>query len=146
MYNSPIEMLITDIQHQIVKQQDEEIYQAVLNYIPNVDKEELIRALHYDRQQYDKGYADGKRDAQKWISVNERLPEVASTHKRSGYTFTNSVRVLCVCVQKDGKTMVKEGFLQLWGYNQEPYWKIPGSIDSVTHWMPLPEPPKEDDA
>jgi rubrerythrin len=63
MYNSPIEILITDIQHQIVKQQDEEIYQAVLNYVPNVDKEELLRALQYDRDQYEKGYADGKNDA-----------------------------------------------------------------------------------
>lgn len=63
MYESPIEMLVTDIQHQIVKRQDEEIYQAVLHYIPNVDREELIRALQYDRGQYEKGYADGKADA-----------------------------------------------------------------------------------
>ena len=63
MYKSPIELLVADIQHQIVKQQDEEIYQAVLHYIPNVDKEELLRALEYDRNQYEKGYADGKRDA-----------------------------------------------------------------------------------
>ena len=63
MYESPIELLVTEIQHQIVKQQDEEIYKAVLNYVPNVDKEELIRALQYDRDQYEKGYADGKRDA-----------------------------------------------------------------------------------
>lgn len=63
MYNSPIELLVTEIQNQIVKQQDEEIYKAVLHYIPNVDKEELLRALQYDRQQYEKGYADGKRDA-----------------------------------------------------------------------------------
>lgn len=63
MYNSPIEMLITDIQHQIVKQQDEEIYKAVMHFVPNIDKEELIRALQYDRNQYDKGYADGKADA-----------------------------------------------------------------------------------
>jgi hypothetical protein len=63
MYNSPIELLVTDIQNQIVKQQDEEIYQAVLHYVPNVDREELLRALQYDRDQYHKGYADGKRDA-----------------------------------------------------------------------------------
>ena len=63
MYKSPIELLIDDINHQIVKQQDEEIYQAVLHYVPNVDKEELIRALQYDRDQYEKGYADGKADA-----------------------------------------------------------------------------------
>ena len=63
MYKSPIEILIDDIQHQIVKQQDEEIYKAVLNFVPNVDKEELILALRYDRDQYEKGYADGKADA-----------------------------------------------------------------------------------
>lgn len=63
MYKSPIELLVTDIQNQIVKQQDEEIYKAVLHYVPNVDKEELIRALNYDRQQYQKGYLDGKADA-----------------------------------------------------------------------------------
>ena len=63
MYNSPIEFLMTDIQNQIIKQQDEEIYKAVLHYVPNVDKEELIRALQYDRGQYEKGYADGKADA-----------------------------------------------------------------------------------
>ena len=63
MYESPIELLVTDIQHQIVKQQDEEIYQAVLHFIPDVDRTELLRALQYDRNQYGKGYADGKADA-----------------------------------------------------------------------------------
>ena len=63
MYKSPIEMLISDIQHQIVNQQDEQIYQAVVHYIPNVNKAELLRALQYDRNQYEKGYMDGKRDA-----------------------------------------------------------------------------------
>jgi hypothetical protein len=58
MYQAPIELLITDIQHQIVKEQDEEIYRAVVHYIPNVDKEELLKALRYDRNQYEKGYAD----------------------------------------------------------------------------------------
>lgn len=63
MYKSPVELIITDIQHQIAKHQDEEIYKAVLHYIPNIDREELIRALQYDRHQYAQGYADGKRDA-----------------------------------------------------------------------------------
>lgn len=63
MYNPPIEMLITDISNQIVKQQDEEIYKAVVRYVPNVDKEELIRALKYDRNQYEAGYLEGEADA-----------------------------------------------------------------------------------
>ena len=63
MYNSPIETLIADIQHQIAVQQEDEVYKAVVSVGINVDKKELIRALQYDRQQYDIGYADGKRDA-----------------------------------------------------------------------------------
>lgn len=63
MYESPIDILIADIQHQIAEQQDEQIYKAVVSVGINVDKEELIRALQYDRQQYELGYADGKVDA-----------------------------------------------------------------------------------
>ena len=63
MYKSPIELLVDNIQHQIEEQQDEKIYKAVLHYIPNVDKAELIRALQYDRNQYEEGYMDGKADA-----------------------------------------------------------------------------------
>ena len=63
MYKSPIDVLLADIQHQIAKQQDDEIYKAVVSVGINVDKEELIRALRYDREQYEKGYADGRNDA-----------------------------------------------------------------------------------
>ena len=58
MYKSPIEVLTRDIYHQIKKQEDEQIYEAVLNVGVSVDKDELIRALQYDRGQYEKGYAD----------------------------------------------------------------------------------------
>ena len=79
MYRSPIEMLITDIEHQIVKQQDEEIYQAVLHHIPNIDKEELIRALQYDRNQYEKGYADGVKEFS--VKIAECLKRYSHLHK-----------------------------------------------------------------
>lgn len=93
-------------------------------------------------QAYKRGLEDGK---PKWIPVTERLPEVATRHKTYRNTFTKSVRVLCVCVQKDGKTMVKEGYCEFWDDYPEPYWKIPGTIDSVTHWMPLPSPPSTEE-
>ena len=77
-----------------------------------------------------------------WIDVNERLPELEkislNTKRRP-----KSVRVLCTCKQRSDKVLVKEGYYELW--NNKPCWRIPGSIDSVTHWMSLPEPPKEDD-
>ena len=80
---------------------------------------------------------------QEWISVDERLPEIEGDARTWGeLKIRKSVRVLCACVQKSGKTFVKEGYCEVWGDSQRSYWKIPGSIDKVTHWMPLPEPPK----
>lgn len=39
----------------------------------NIDKEELIKALDYDRNQYKKGYQDGKADYEEMQSQNEKL-------------------------------------------------------------------------
>ena len=61
---------------------------------------------------------------QKWIPVTERLPE--------------SQQKVIVC-RKNGK--VEQGvYLGVNGW-----WKVYGTnTKAVTHWMPLPEPPKED--
>ena len=79
---------------------------------------------------------------QEWISVDDKLPEVVSIHKGYRSTVKKSIRVLCVCVQKSGKTMVKEGYCEWYNDYQEPRWQIPGTIDEVTHWQYLPYPPK----
>lgn len=55
---SPIEVFQTQMQSQIVG----EIYKAVMKVGVNVDKDELLKALQYDRNQYQKGYKD--RDAE----------------------------------------------------------------------------------
>lgn len=55
MYKSPIEIIYGQMQTQI----EGDILKAVQKVDIHVDKEELIRALQYDREQYDKGYADG---------------------------------------------------------------------------------------
>lgn len=60
MYESPIEV----IQKEIKTQVENDVYKAVLDTGVVVDKDELVRALQYDRNQYDKGYADGRSDAQ----------------------------------------------------------------------------------
>ena len=47
-------------------------------YDINVNKEELIKALKYDRDQYEKGYDDGYDEgfnADKWIPCSDKLPE-----------------------------------------------------------------------
>lgn len=77
-----------------------------------------------------------------WISVEERLPDLETT-RSDGYHRPKSVRVLCACKQRSGKVFVKEGYYELFG--KSVCWRIPGSIDSVAHWMPLPEAPTKEE-
>jgi hypothetical protein len=67
MYESPFDMVMTPlstIYEEVKKDIDSQIIESVLNATRavnvTVDKEELLRALRYDRGQYDKGYADAK--------------------------------------------------------------------------------------
>lgn len=68
-YESPIKEIIGELQ----TQQEENVIKAVQKVGIDVDKEELIKALQYDRQQYQKGYEDGL-SANGWIDVNYRTP------------------------------------------------------------------------
>ena len=45
MYQSPIDVLIRDVQTQFQKGVDEQVHQAVVSVGINVDKDELLRAL-----------------------------------------------------------------------------------------------------
>lgn len=60
MWESPIQMITDDIIKDIVQKQDELIMEAVHRVGFNIDKYELMEALNYDRDQYEKGYADGR--------------------------------------------------------------------------------------
>ena len=64
MYESPI-TLLEGIIKQITEQRENGIYMQIVDQFGvEVDKEELIRALQYDRDQYNKGYRDGKAAAE----------------------------------------------------------------------------------
>ena len=56
---------------------------------------------------------------QEWISVNARLPEQGEE---------------AICIAADGDMMI--GKYTEWG------WMFPCYFEDLTHWMPLPEPPK----
>ena len=58
MYKSPIELIVSEWYKQLVEQQNNDIYKAVINTGVVVDKDELLKALQYDRSQYDKGFQD----------------------------------------------------------------------------------------
>ena len=55
-WESPIKV----IEQNIALEFDNETVSAVRRVGFDIDKEELLKALTYDRQQYDKGYADAK--------------------------------------------------------------------------------------
>lgn len=65
-------------------------------------------------------FAELEESIPRWISVKERLPEKIPA------------KYLCYC--KDGYLV---GTYTNWG------WMFPGWFGPVTHWMSLPEPPKE---
>lgn len=118
MYKSPIEVIYGQLETQL----EGEVMQAVQRLHVNVDKEELLRALKHDRGQYEKGYRDAM-DNKKWIPVTERLPE-------------------------NEKVIVVLGYpCEVWTFNGD-YWEDEygwlQEFKDVTHWMPLPEPPKGD--
>ena len=77
---------------------------------------------------YNNGYEKGKQDAMKWISVKERLPKYFD-------------HVLINAPGDKPFTTVHEAHLRkdgLWDTGLYRYDR-----EDVTHWMPLPEPPKE---
>ena len=58
-YRSPIELIEETVINNIESAKEEAIFGAVTNVGVNVDKEELLRALSYDREQYRSGFSDG---------------------------------------------------------------------------------------
>lgn len=58
MYKSPIQIYTNRIIESTKSKFDEQCMKAVVNVGIDVDKDELIKALKYDRNQYEKGYQD----------------------------------------------------------------------------------------
>lgn len=54
-YESPVEIISKRMRTEI----EYGIYNAIMDCGISVDKEELIKALRYDREQYEKGFNDG---------------------------------------------------------------------------------------
>lgn len=77
-YKSPISIIQDEMHRQIQIEMENEVMKCVQNVGVHVDRQELIKALQYDRGQYEKGYQKGYQDglnADKWIPVEETLPE-----------------------------------------------------------------------
>lgn len=104
------------------------------------DREKLIELIHDCRAMDGYGQDLVERQAdhliahgvtvQRWVPVTERLPEKEDTYLV--YTERGSV------YSSHFYTEMKFAS----GYVREASWSQRGKV-KVTHWMPLPEPPKE---
>ena len=71
--------------------------------------------------------------APRWISVKDGLPEKTGMYlAHLVHSYSNEDEYSCVTVC----------FFDL---NARPKWAIEGRLYKVTHWMPLPKPPEEDE-
>lgn len=86
MYEPPIEVIYGEISYAF----EGEILKAVQKAGINVDKDELIKALKYDRDQYSKGHLDGMiqremqiircKDCEWWDSESKEKYRVCHKH------------------------------------------------------------------
>ena len=81
MYKSPIEIYAS----QMSVEYENGVLQYVQKYFPYVDKDELYKALQYDRNQYDEGFVDGATE------LANRLKEWFV--ENSNYWFSHSVNM-----------------------------------------------------
>lgn len=87
MYQSPIHELTDKMIAEVNMNYENAVMKAVYQVGFYVDKEELLKALKYDRDQYDKGYEDGVRECTKLIveRLQERLDEPMYQHYGEDY-------------------------------------------------------------
>ena len=133
-YESTISVFMRSLDKQMMEIKadiDNNMWSAVMEYGVHVDKDELLRALAYDRNQYQRGFVNGvsvgyqKGLASRWISVDEEMPE-------------GLLPVHClVCF--DGMV----GYAIWDGKEWTNQFGVVSSDFSVTHWMSIPAPPDE---
>lgn len=95
MYDSPINVIYGKLQTKVQEDMENHIFESVQSVGVMVDKDELIKALEYDRQQYEKGYQDGKREFAVYI-----LGRIAAIEMMSGIDLV-SLKDACNNVLKE---------------------------------------------
>ena len=133
MWECPITTYIGEIINQQNVERENAITLKVSETIGvDVNREELIKALNYDRDQYEKGYADAKAECTpKWTKVEDGLPE---THEDKPYCPKVSDNVLCK-VNEGDDIIDRVCFLKEF-YDGEKKWN---TIYEVIAWMPIPK-------
>ena len=78
--------------------------------------------------------------APKWISVEDRLPDELPKNLKSGWSESVRPSEYVLCMTRD------DVFKAFYSYSYSDWTRHDESksYSSVTHWIPLPQPPKMD--
>lgn len=100
MYESPIEKIVQHIQENLIKQEEDHLMAQITETVGyQINKEELIKALKYDRNQYHIGFEDARKMYERakgeWIPVAsvKELPKKCLwvTRKGENYCFVELI-------------------------------------------------------
>jgi hypothetical protein len=123
-----------------IEEMDEDIGEAIMhNSVVDIINGGFIgvNSEGMARELYDDGYRK-----QEWISVEDRLPEDTIP---TDYKY-KTIKVLVAIKEKNGITIRTQKRFLDYAYRDDErtaFWTWRFSAGNVTHWMPLPEPPKK---
>ena len=169
-YESPISMIVRKNTTKILEEREDAIVARISEELGfDINKEEIIKALEYDRNQYSKGYDDGYRRARaiferpqgKWVPIkyrpmtSEERKEFAE-HYGIEYCDTLEEKAFDCPMPEDGQKIL---ISTLWGVDIDVVdndidgegficYGLEGNGDwsGVVAWQPLPERYKDGDA
>ena len=104
-YESPIEQIYKDVEYKFKEDMENKVMEAVHHFGISVvhhfgisvDKEELIKALQYDRNQYDKGYSDGRASiVEEFEKIKEKMEVIHNRYAINFQGFSMSVAQECI--------------------------------------------------
>lgn len=121
MYEPIIEIVQKNIAMDFAKEIETNIMRAVCDVGIEVNKEELIRALKYDRDQYEKGFQDGVASAQEWH------PAVEPPNAMENPVLGDFCGIVC----------------PVWYHAHSQEWETYGGMrETPRQWTKMPKPPK----
>lgn len=101
-YHSPIELIVGEINTQF----ENDCVTMIQNYGIDINKEELVRALNYDRDQYHKGFQDAKelyepkkgkwiREDKPWGGFGDRVLVLTCSVCGESFVYRDNVPKFC---------------------------------------------------
>ena len=163
-YESPIEVYIRHVSEEITESRENAIMAQITEQIGvNVDKDELARALNYDRNQYNEGYRKGYFAAQEiyeetWTPVTYRPmtpEEVKKFAEKWGLdvdSLSDDEKLVFDCQMPDDEQEIL--ISTRWGVEKDictididAGYGLEGREDweGVDAWRPLPKPYKTEE-